>query len=95
MQFDWDKGNVGHISAHGITPAEIEQVFKNGVFPVTEEIDDQSGELRETVIGETDAGRVLVVVWTERKRKVRTVTSFPANRKARRIYAVRRKGEKQ
>ncbi len=85
LAYDWDEANVGHIARHGVTPGEVESVL--GRKPVVIRIEHRGGERRVACMGETDAGRHLVVVYTIRERKRRVVTAFPMNRKARREYA--------
>src|ERR1035438_6191641 len=41
----------------------------------------ESGEIRHTELGETTEGRLQLVVWTWRRRRIRVVTAFPADRK--------------
>jgi hypothetical protein len=43
-------------------------------------------------LGETTAGLLLLVVWVWRRRRIRVVTAFPANRKWRTMWK-RIKGE--
>jgi hypothetical protein len=84
MQFDWDGGNTEHVAKHGIAPAEAEQVVLNEPIDLNFEV--RSGEERIAQIGETDAGRILVVITTLRDDRIRVVTAIPANRKLRRLY---------
>jgi uncharacterized DUF497 family protein len=46
----------------------------------------RNGEARTVHLGETDAGRVLLVVVTERDEMYRVVTARPADRKERAFY---------
>jgi uncharacterized DUF497 family protein len=71
-------------------PAEAEQVILGASLPI--ETGGCSGEDRHTELGETTQGRLLLVVWTWRRRKVRVVTAFPAKRKWRALWK-RIKGE--
>jgi uncharacterized protein len=71
--FHWDAGNVDHIAKHGITPAEAEQVILNNPFDL--ELQVRNGETRIPQLGETDGGRVLVVVTTMRDELIRVVTA--------------------
>ena len=82
--FDWDDANTTHLARHKITPDEAEQVVLGASLPLKSE--ERSGEDRHTELGETPAGRLLVVVWTWRQRKIRVVTAFPANRKWRALW---------
>jgi hypothetical protein len=83
-QFDWDSGNVDHVANHGITPAEAEQVVLND--PIDLKFELRNEEERIAQIGETDAGRILVVITTMRSNNIRVVTAIPANRKLRKLY---------
>ena len=60
IQFDWDEGNIGHLARHGITPAEAQQVLFNWQVDLDSHV--RNGEERVVPAGETDQGRVLVVV---------------------------------
>ena len=60
IQFDWDKGNIGHLARHGITPAEAQQVLFNWQVDLDSHV--RNGEEPVVPAGETDQGRVLVVV---------------------------------
>ncbi len=82
--FDWDTANTTHIARHRITPEEAEQVLSGASLPV--ETEHRGGEERHADLGETEAGRLLSVVWTWRRRKIRVVTAFPANREWRALW---------
>jgi uncharacterized DUF497 family protein len=82
--FVWDEANLSHIAEHGVSPAEAEQVVLNE--PIDLELQTRGGEKRTLQVGETDAGRILVVVTTWRDGKVRVVTAFPAKKKIREFY---------
>ncbi len=85
MQFDWNNGNIEHIALHQVTPKEAEQVIENVPIDVNAVL--RNGEMRTIHLGETDAGRVLFVVATERDGMCRVVTARPADRKERALYA--------
>jgi len=85
MQFHWDNGNIDHIALHKVTPEEAEQVVINDPFDVGTLV--RNGEARTVHLGETDTGRVLVVVVTEREELYRVVTARPADRKERAFYS--------
>ena len=75
-----------HIARHGITSEEAEQVIENGPLNLKRQI--RAGEERTVYLGETDAGRILTVVVTARGEMLRVVTAHPADRSARRTYAL-------
>jgi uncharacterized DUF497 family protein len=84
MLFHWDEVNTRHIAKHGVTPPEAEQVVLNK--PVDLEFQTGSGEERIVQLGETDEGRILVVVTTMRDDLIRVVTAFPAAKRLRKLY---------
>jgi uncharacterized DUF497 family protein len=84
MDFSWDNGNIAHIAKHEVTPAEAEQVIENNPFDVQQE--SRNGESRTFNLGETSAGRILVVIVTSRQEKIRVVTARVANKKERKFY---------
>ena len=57
-------------------PVEFEQVMRSD--PVDLDSDVIDGEERYRSIGLTSGGRLLLVVYTLRKGKIRPVTAFPA-----------------
>ena len=65
LLFDWDDENRSHIAAHRVSCAEAEQVITNEPFDL--EFQVMNGEERFVQLGETNAGRILVVVSTWRK----------------------------
>jgi len=84
MEFLWDSGNIDHIALHDVTPEEAEQVIENEPLEIGKV--ERNGELRIVHVGETDAGRVLLVAITYRDEQVRVVTAYPASRKFRKFY---------
>ena len=75
----FDGANIAHIARHAVTPAEAEEVVSGASLPL--EIEERAGEERHAELGTTARGRLLIVAWTWRRRKIRVVTAFPANRK--------------
>jgi uncharacterized DUF497 family protein len=84
IEFDWDAANITHIARHGVSREEAEQVMMSS--PV--EIDYQmiAGEERYVVVGLTDAGRFLTMVWTDRSGAVRIITAFDASKENQALY---------
>jgi uncharacterized protein len=83
--FDWDDANLQHIAEHDVKPEEAEQIILNRPVDFGSEL--RSGEERIAQIGETDSGRVLVVVSTKVDEKIRVVTAWPANKSYRSYFA--------
>ena len=84
LKFDWDNGNLGHLARHEVGSAEAEQVISNR--PIDLESHLLNGEERVAQVGETDAGRILVVVSAIRDSKIRVITGWPANQRFRRYF---------
>ena len=74
LSLDWDSGNTRHIARHGITAAEVEEIFAHD--PADIGFETMEGEGRWTVIGHTNSLRFLVVVWTMRGQKSHPDHSF-------------------
>lgn len=85
--FEWDKYNSDKIKAkHDVTPAECEQVFFN--IPIVAGDDEKHSETenRLYVLGQTDSGRLLFLVFTVRKDRLRVISARDMSRKERRVY---------
>ena len=91
--FNWDRHNIAHIARHDVVPAEVEEVFANIPIHIETQLDGRSGEPRHLEIGETDANRVLYVVWTPRENLIRVVTAWAVGRAASAAYRRRRREE--
>ena len=76
MDFDWDDDNEAEIARHGVTPEEAEEVLLNTPVPLRQY--KRNDEARTMVVGRTDAGSPLVVVYTKRRDMIRVVTAYPA-----------------
>ena len=84
LQFDWDDGNVRHLRRHRVSQGEFEYVLQNE--PLDLEYETESGEERYKSLGATLRGRILVVVWTARRGRVRAITAYPATKRLRALY---------
>jgi uncharacterized DUF497 family protein len=90
-EFDWDDQNAGHLERHQVTTAEAEEAILNRPVSLGSQL--RNGEKRIAMVGQTDTGRVLVVVATMRDKKVRVVTAWPANKNYRGYFSsMRRSG---
>ncbi len=85
--FDWDKSNIEkNWERHRVTHIECEEVFFNNPLVVEEDEPHSIGECRYYVLGRTDKGRLLFVVFTIRDNKIRVISARDMNRKERRLY---------
>jgi uncharacterized DUF497 family protein len=88
-RFNWDRRNIGHLALRQILPAEAEQVILNR--PIDLESYLRNGEERTVQIGETDAGKILIVVSTMWDTKIRVVTVWLAKERLRRYFSTQKK----
>jgi uncharacterized DUF497 family protein len=72
--FDWDSGNIEKCQKHGVTLAEIEEVFARAVL-VLDDPFDVSLERRFRAIGTTAGGRHIFVVFTLRSDQLRPLSA--------------------
>lgn len=85
--FEWDDGNFDkNWSKHKVTPYECEQVFFNQPIVVAPDPAHSATESRFYVLGKTDAGRLLFVVFSVRRRKIRVISARDMTPKEREAY---------
>jgi len=89
-EFDWDDEVEDHIAAHGVTPEEAEEAVLDP-RQIPDVAYSTPTERRHAIIGATEAGRILFVVFTLRRGRVRVITAFNAPRRARLRYRRRRR----
>lgn len=87
--FEWDAANTAHLARHEIQTEEAEQIILNR--PLDLESHVRNGEQRFVQIGETDEGRVLIVVSTMQDQKVRIVTAWPAKERLRNYFLTQKR----
>lgn len=88
QRFDWDDENTTHIAAHDVSCAEAEQVINRDPFDL--EIQTVNGEERFVQLGETNAGRILVVVSPWRRTLIHVITAFDASKAMKHIYLLQK-----
>lgn len=88
MTFDWDEANKAHVAAHAVTPAEVDEVYRND--PMDLDFRIVGGEKRYTILGHINRLRILVPALTLRDGAIRPVTAFDASRRMTREYLASR-----
>jgi uncharacterized DUF497 family protein len=88
LLFDWDDENSSHIATHGVSCAEAEPVINNEPFDV--ELQTVNDEERFVQLGETNAGRIMVVVSTWRESLIRVITAFNAPKAMKDLYLIKK-----
>ncbi|HEY0777706.1 MAG TPA: BrnT family toxin [Gemmatirosa sp.] len=88
LEFEWDPVKAAaNVRAHeGVTFDEASTVFGDPLSSVFADPDHSLKEERLVVIGRSDRGRVLVVMFTERPPSVRLISARPATRPERAAY---------
>jgi uncharacterized protein len=85
--FEWDAHNSEkNWRSHKVSAAECEQVFFNRPIVSGEDIGHSGKEKRFYILGRTDAGRMLFVVFTVRSNQARVISAKDMNRKEIKIY---------
>jgi len=85
-EFDWDDGNRSKGQKHEIEPTEVESLFKRTVFLAGRIIEPAHDEPRWLLLGETDAGRRLALIFTRREERLRPISCRAMRRDERRLY---------
>ncbi len=86
--FEWDQNNLRKIRMHRITQEEVEEALLNDPVPIYEQ--EVENELRFVYYGETNRGRLLAVIVTDRGEDIRVVTAYDLDSGQRRDYFSRR-----
>jgi uncharacterized DUF497 family protein len=89
-RFDWDEDNINHIvNGHEVEPEEAEQALADMHRVPGDAYRGTYGEKRQAVIGRTIEDRILFVVYTVRRGRIRVVTARDADPGERRRYQCR------
>jgi uncharacterized DUF497 family protein len=86
--FDWDAGNTRKNEKHGVSMAEVEQVFFNTPLLFLADAAHSQQEPRIHALGKTDTNRALHITCTLRQsgQLIRVISARDMHRKERAIY---------
>ena len=84
MKFDWDDANRKHIAKHGVAPEEAEDAIL--IEPLDTDLQELGREHRVLCFGRTRSGRLLTVLYTERRGKIRVVTAYEMTKRQQQMY---------
>ena len=85
--FQWDEGNLlKNWEKHRVSAVECEQVFFNKPVLAVPDEEHSGSEARFYILGRTDTGRGLFVVFTTRGNLIRVISARDMSRKERKIY---------
>ncbi len=80
--FQWDEGNLlKNPEKHGVSNSESEEIFFNEPLIVADDLKHSAIELRWYALGKTNERRMLFVVFTIRKDRIRILSSRDMNKK--------------
>jgi uncharacterized protein len=87
MEFEWDAGKAAaNLAKHGVGFPEAMGVFGDPLEVTIADPVHSRREARFVSIGLSEAGRLLVVVYTERERRIRIISAREAAPRERRHY---------
>jgi len=85
--FEWDSANAEkNWQSHAVSPTEAEQVFFNEPVLAVDDTRHSQEEQRYYLLGQTDQGRMLFIVFTVRAKHIRVISARDMSRKERKIY---------
>lgn len=85
--FDWDDGNEHKNAKHGVTREDVESIidWQKNLF-MGRIIEPKHSEWRGILLGITDKGRMLSLIFTRRGNKLRPISCRPMRSEERRLY---------
>ena len=86
LSFDWDKGNSEKNLKHNVSDQEIEEAFSDENKATFKDHVHSQGEERFRIMGKTNLGRLLFIVFTMRLQKIRVISARDINRKEVPLY---------
>ena len=86
--FDWDSGNERKNEKHGVSMAQVEQVFFNAPLLLLRDAKHSQQEPRYHALGRSDEGRLLHLTFTLRGAAclIRVISARDMHRKERAFY---------
>ena len=85
--FDWDAGNADkNWLAHQVSQAESEEPFFNRPVLIAPDVQHSAREARLALLGVSNAGRHLAIVFTVRGTLVRVISARDMGPRGRRVY---------
>ena len=81
MEFEWNKDKAkANSTKHGVSFAEAKTVFDDSLFVEFYDPDHSDSEERYIIVGQSERGRLLIVLYTERNQKIRLISAREATR---------------
>ncbi len=86
FEFEWDKGNIDKNFKHEVEDKEAEEIFFDQQRFIFKDKVHSQNEERFRIIGKTRKGRLLFVVFTKRRNKIRIISGRDINKKEVYLY---------
>lgn len=87
MHFEWDPEKArANLVKHGVSFEAAMSAFRDPLSITILDPDHAEGEARFILMGQSPAGRLLVVVHTDRGSSIRLISARRATRRERRTY---------
>lgn len=87
LQFIWDREKAAaNLRKHGVDFAEAATAFGDPLSITIPDPDHSAKEERWLLVGQSEAGRLLVVAHTDRGDEIRVINARPATRRERQTY---------
>lgn len=80
-EFEWDEGNTDKNKKHGVDNTEAEEAFFDKKLKIFPDTTHSLLENRFILLGKTKKQRLLFIVFTKRKNKIRIVSARDINKK--------------
>jgi uncharacterized DUF497 family protein len=85
--FEWDETKASiNLEKHGVSFQEASSVFGDPLARMLPDPTDPSGEDHAIMMGHSDHGRLLLVVFTDRAERIRIIGARMASRRERHEY---------
>ena len=85
-EFDWDTGNQNKNNKHQVDNYESEEAFFDNQKVIFKDVLHSQKEKRFILLGKTKKDRLLYIVFTIRKQKIRIISARDVNRKEVHLY---------
>lgn len=86
IEFEWDEGNIAKNRMHEVTDKESEEPFFDKKRFIFKDHIHSKHEERLRLLGKTRKGRLLFVVFTKRRGRIRIISARDINRKEVYLY---------
>lgn len=86
LEFEWDVGNISKNKKHTVEDKETEEIFLDDGKVILKDTLHSEKEERFIILGKTKKNRLLYVVFTKRRQKIRIISARDINKKEVRLY---------